>query len=255
MSTDNLITTAWATGDPLLDEEMRKITKTTRGIAFEFEAGQDMSSLAGNPPAVYVGSDNKVYLTDASDLDKLCPFIGFLSPGQRASVGESVEVALEGAVVRGFTGLTSGRIYNLQDAAGTIGLGIGTYEKAAAKALTDKTIKVLSFSHGEYIGQEINTVLAAESAGSFNISKYCNRVDIQIGWHQNDCPDCNMYLYGSIHRKGAWDSSDHLIFYVWDGASPQNLVKFNFDDSNNQIDWVTTIAGAGNISASIQQFT
>lgn len=90
------------------------------------------------PVAVFLDtSDDEVYACDADDIDKV-NFIGFaISNG---TDGNDIEVQISG-IVNGFTGLTKGEVYYVQDDK-TIGTSYGTYPLAIGRAVSTTEILI-----------------------------------------------------------------------------------------------------------------
>lgn len=104
------------------------------------------------PQPVYVASSTNpnaggVLLADGNDINAV-DFIGFAV--SNATAGQTVYVQKDG-VVNGFTGLTKGATYYVQDAVGTIGTSTGTYEIKVGVAVSSTELLVQR-GYDEYIG-------------------------------------------------------------------------------------------------------
>ncbi len=104
------------------------------------------------PQPVYIASSTGinaggVLLVDGNDLDTL-GFSGFAVT--TAASGETVYVQTNG-IVDGFTGLTKGAKYFVQDAAGTIGTTVGTYEVGVGIAISVTELLIQKYDW-EYSG-------------------------------------------------------------------------------------------------------
>ena len=124
------------------------------------------------PQPVYMASSTAsnagaILLSDANDLDA-SDFIGFAITN--ASNGETVYVQQEG-VVDGFSGLTPGAVYYVQDSVGTIGTTAGTYRLPIGKALsaTQLLIDVQPF----YLG---TSGVSQGSAYNFTVPWQANKI-------------------------------------------------------------------------------
>lgn len=103
------------------------------------------------PVAVYQSaSDNKIYACDGNDIDKL-EFIGFAIT-TTTGADENITIQTNG-IVSGFSGLTEGTKYYVQDAVGTIGTTIGTYERLVGIAISETELLIMHGSE-EYLGSE-----------------------------------------------------------------------------------------------------
>lgn len=115
--------TAYVTGDNLFPEDLHDQNKHIRDAGFYYMvAAEAINTDGGDPPlALYLLTDGRVGLGDANDSVKNTLF-GFATTGQNIAVGERVEVvSIQGAKVRGFSGLTIGTEYFVtDDATGSI---------------------------------------------------------------------------------------------------------------------------------------
>lgn len=109
------------------------------------------------PQPVYIATSTDaeaggVLLADANDQDAL-DFVGFAVTN--ASSGETVYVQTDG-IVDGFSSLTKGADYYVQDAVGTIGTSVGTYEVMVGTAISDTEV-LMRERDWEYCGTATNT--------------------------------------------------------------------------------------------------
>lgn len=120
------------------------------------------------PVPVYQHTDGELYACDANDTDKM-HFIGF-------AVSNSTDgnpIQFQGAgVVGGFTGLTVGAEYFVQDAAGTIGTTTGTFEILVGVAVSASQI---------LITKKKRTYFGAIADQTFNTTAN-NDVTVSIGF-------------------------------------------------------------------------
>ncbi len=101
-------------------------------------AGETINGLTLPVPCFQLEADSEWYGCDANDLTKL-DFGGFaISNGTN---GNPIQIQTSG-VVSGFSSLTSGRYYYVQDD-GTIGLNKGTYEILVGRAVSTTQIKII----------------------------------------------------------------------------------------------------------------
>ena len=91
------------------------------------------------PVPVYQNkTDNEFYACDANDTAAM-KFLGFaISDG---TDGNPIDVQFSG-IVTGFTGLAEGEKYYVQDAVGTIGTSIGTYEILVGVAISETELLI-----------------------------------------------------------------------------------------------------------------
>lgn len=127
-------------GDNILssDDNLRSVNANDAGgFRDDLNAGETLAG-ATTPVAVYQNkTDEELYACDANDTDKL-KFIGFVISS--ADDGEAIDFQGSG-VVRGFTGLTVGEKYYVQDDK-TIGTSPGTYEVLVGVAITATDILI-----------------------------------------------------------------------------------------------------------------
>ena len=98
------------------------------------------------PVPVYVHTDGELYACDANVTTKL-NYIGFAVSD--STDGNPIQLQKDG-VVSGFTGLTIGSKYYVQDAVGTVGLVPGTYNILVGVAISATQILILK-SPGIYV--------------------------------------------------------------------------------------------------------
>lgn len=102
--------TAFVTGDNFFPEDIHDTNRHVRDAGYYYMvAAEAINTDGGDPPlGLYLLTDGRVGLADANDSVKNVLF-GFATSGQNIAVGERVEVvSIQGAKVRGFTGLTIG---------------------------------------------------------------------------------------------------------------------------------------------------
>ena len=115
--------TAYVTGDNFFPEDIHDQNRHIRDAGFFYMiAAEAINTDGGDPPlALYLLTDGNVGLGDSNDSAKNTLF-GFATTGQNIAVGERVEVlTIQGAKIRGFSGLTIGTDYFVtDDATGSI---------------------------------------------------------------------------------------------------------------------------------------
>lgn len=101
-------------------------------------AGATISGATTPVPVYQNKTDNEFYACDANDTSAM-KFLGFaISDG---TDGNDIEVQFSG-VVSGFTGLSEGEKYYVQDAVGTIGTSPGTYEILVGVAISETELLI-----------------------------------------------------------------------------------------------------------------
>jgi len=148
----------YSIGEKLLASEQNQIAKNANdggGFRDSYNAGETING-ATLPVAVYRASaDSEIYACDGDNSTKL-NFIGFAI--SNSTNGNPISVQLEG-VVRGFTGLTIGADYYVQNDK-TIGTTKGTYPIKVGVAVSTTELLILNQSW-QLIGTD---TIAASSA-------------------------------------------------------------------------------------------
>lgn len=123
---------------------------------FELVANEAIDTTSGGPKPFYVTSNGWIALCDGNNQSKL-EFSGFVLADQDVSAGEFVETMTgEGTIVGGFSGLTRGSKYYVQDD-GTIGTSVGTYEVFVGYAISATELMIVK-GFFEYMGNVSLTV-------------------------------------------------------------------------------------------------
>lgn len=126
-----------SSGDKLSTNEINQ------DLPIQMTAGETING-ATLPVPLYVSSaDGEVYACDGNDTSKL-EFIGFAV--SNSTDGNSITVQKDG-VVSGFSGLTVGSKYYVQDTVGTIGTSVGTYEIYVGRAISATQILIEKFDY------------------------------------------------------------------------------------------------------------
>lgn len=101
-------------------------------------AGATINGATLPVPVYQSKADNEFYACDANDTNAM-KFIGFaISNG---TDGNNIDIQFNG-VVSGFTGLSEGEKYYVQDTVGTIGTTIGTYEILVGIAISETELLI-----------------------------------------------------------------------------------------------------------------
>lgn len=110
----------------------------TTGLQQTLNAGQTINGATTPVPVYQNKTDNEVYPCDGNDLTAL-KFMGFAITN--GTNGNPINVVTTG-LVSGFTGLSEGEKYYLQDAVGTIGTSTGTYEVLVGIAISETELVI-----------------------------------------------------------------------------------------------------------------
>ena len=155
-------------------EEMTadKLNKNT--VAGIYEAGETVAGATLPVPTYQNTSDNKFYKCDANVSTKF-NFVGFIiSDGDDT---DEITIQFDG-IVDGFSGLSEGEKYYVQDAVGTIGKTPGTYAVLVGRAISETEILILKeerlFANG------VTTKNAADASGTQNIAHGLGRIPRKI---------------------------------------------------------------------------
>jgi hypothetical protein len=109
-----------------------------RGSIKAVTAGATINGATLPVPVYQNDSDNEFYACDANDTSAM-KYLGFAITN--GTNGASMDVQFTG-IVSGFTGLTEGEKYYVQDAVGTIGNSAGTYEILAGVAISETELLI-----------------------------------------------------------------------------------------------------------------
>ena len=141
-------------------------------------SGETISGGTLPVPVFQDTSDGEFYACDADDIDKT-NYIGFAtSSGEN---GDEIDVQFEG-IVDGFSGLQKGKKYYVQDAVGTIGTSMGSFEVLVGTAISDKEL-LIQKGNGEFIGQVSGTFggnYPTSVSGTINIHQNAHRILITV---------------------------------------------------------------------------
>jgi hypothetical protein len=109
-----------------------------KGVIKQKTSGGTINGATLPVPVYQNKTDNEFYACDANDTAAL-KFIGFAITN--ATDGNSIDVQFSG-IVSGFTGLSEGEKYYVQDTVGTIGTTIGTSEVLVGVAISETELLI-----------------------------------------------------------------------------------------------------------------
>jgi len=157
------------------------VVKGTIRNSITLNAGETING-ATLPVAVYVkNSDSEVYACDADDDDKLV-FFGFAITS--SSDGSAIDVQVIG-VVDGFSGLTVGANYYVQDDK-TIGTDIGTNLVMVGVAVSSTEISIQKKIPQLFRAGSDNLMASADTARFTASTSYVKLKDIDVGFKGGD---------------------------------------------------------------------
>jgi hypothetical protein len=167
-----------STGDKLSADEINQ------DLPVQMTAGETINGDT-LPVAIYIkDSDGEVYACDADDQDAL-DFIGFAI--SNSTDGNDITVQTKG-IVSGFSGLDASKKYYVQDAVGTIGTSIGTYEVLVGIAISATELLIQKGSF-EYMGS------ASDSSDVITVPAGARFAIVRI----NSSKGSNQVIKGEVH--------------------------------------------------------
>lgn len=186
-----------------------------------FTAGETIDGDTSGPLAVYQSqSDGEIYLANASNTDKL-KFIGFAVTD--GTDGNSIRVQFHG-IVSGFSGLTLGEQYYLQDTDGQIGSTKGTNMVLCGVAISSSQLLIQKgrrYATGTGIQSGITTINIGFRPALVTVFA---AVDGTVSIN-SDTGD----LLGSFeqHSYGVWNETDgqYAIRYTSDTDNNNDFAK------------------------------
>ena len=188
------------------------------------------------PQPVYIASSTNpeaggVLLVDANATSTL-GFIGFAVTS--ASLGETVYVQTDG-IVPGFTGLSKGSKYYVQDTIGTIGMAVGTYEVLVGTAVSITEI-LIEKGTWEYMGKLVGSSVTVAPTTRFIIGFY-------VATGNSGATQCVMTLARYGITGGACEAED---------GGTEGRIYSSWNTSTNVVE--TGTAGVSLTSASIYMY-
>lgn len=151
------------------------------------------------PVPIYLdNTSDKVLACDGNDQVKL-DFIGFAITNSTDTNPITVQTS---GIVGGFTGLNIGTKYYVQDAIGTIGATMGTYEVLVGIAVSATEILIMQGSE-EYVGQETQSGTTA-TTDTFTMPAIARKAIVTIEGQETITGPTTIDFCGegNIYRKG-----------------------------------------------------
>lgn len=157
-STDLTAALAGGGGTPSATNKFQTKYDTRFGVNIR-TAGATITGATLPVPVYQNKTDNEFYACDANDTAAM-KFMGFaISDGTDAN---PIDVQFSG-IVTGFTGLLEGEKYYVQDAVGTIGTTIGTYEVLVGVAISETELLIQKGKRRASGATNISAVVASGS--------------------------------------------------------------------------------------------
>jgi len=207
-------------GDKMSADEVNK------DLPILLNAGETING-ATLPVAVYVHTDGELYACDGNDTAKL-NFIGFAV--SNSTDGNPIQLQNHG-VVSGFTGLTIGSKYYVQDD-GSINTTEGTYSILVGKAISATQILIQIISETQYIptddlltSADTERTVVAQTSETFELVKAIQinkkgKIRVKFDMHVDATYDGNVsgliYINGVVAGTKQSNSSHTYITYSED---------------------------------------
>jgi len=151
-------------GDKILSSDLNQTNKNANdggGFRDDIDAGETINGATTPVPVYQDSADDELYKCDANDNTKL-NFIGFAI--SNSTDGNPIDFQGEG-IVRGFSGLTAGAKYYVQDTAGTIGTTPGTKTILVGFAISATELLIIPQDKKTHFGS-----VAHNSAGTTGVT-------------------------------------------------------------------------------------
>lgn len=239
---DALAASIYSTRLPTADEKAALAGSSTPSAASPYvtrnitkTAGATINGATTPVPVYQNDSDNEFYACDANDTGAM-KFLGFaVSSG---TDGNDIEVQFNG-VVSGFTGLSEGEKYYVQDAVGTIGTSPGTYEVLVGVAISETELLIQKgrrYASGRFTQADAG---ADETTTETTLTIGFRPSHIKVTAFMVDGGDwCTSY--------GTWTNSVYANTYIQDSATTVNVgsstsVITTIVEASGALEWQGTI--------------
>jgi hypothetical protein len=161
------------TADSSISSGLKWASPGTTQLKSSFTAGETINGATTPVPVYFDNSSDKIFACDANVLTKL-EFIGFANTN--STDGNAIDVVYAGKV-SGFSSLTIGEKYYVQDSVGTIGTTIGTAEIYVGTAVSSTEILIdnNTKNYPQYISQQaISTNNNTINSSIVSVWRVCN---------------------------------------------------------------------------------
>ena len=216
------------TARPKTDGDKLSADEVNKDLPILLNAGETIAG-ATLPVAVYQSTaDNEVYACDGNDTAKL-EFLGFAV--SNSTDGNPITIQPKGKV-SGFTGLTEGAKYYIQDDK-TIGTTIGTYESLVGVAISETELFILKQGKNRtYSG--VNTLNATEST-TITIGFRPSAILVYATKTTSGTSSYEDVSQGSWTAKGG----NHCVYQKGSGQSGYSAKAYYTYAGNGVIDTIT----------------
>lgn len=157
-----------------------------------FTAGETISASTLPIPVMYATSSAKVYQVDGN-VASTSNFIGYAL--NNAVVNGNSYVQTSG-IVSGFTGLTAGLRYYVQDAVGTIGTTVGTAEIYAGTAISTTAVMIEQNDAGsmQYLGSQVLTCTGGSAVDNTINQPWARHAIVEINTSNGNAIDGSVFI-------------------------------------------------------------
>ena len=210
----------------------------------EFNAGATIDGDTLPVPVYQNTSDNEVYACDA-DVSTALEFIGFaISDGTN---GNPIIVQHTGTV-GGFSGLTEGARYYVQDAAGTIGTSKGTYEVFVGIAISETELFIIKAPSDRIYRNGTATRDFITASGTQNIAHGLGKAPKKIKLTAFfDEYVSSIGVYNGTTRSTVYTKLDNNGTVVLAGVSASDIIYIEWGTTSADIQKATVTINATNI--------
>jgi hypothetical protein len=207
-------------GDVVDNADLNEISANANkgsGSVDSINAGETINGDTLPVPIFINPTDDEVYACDANDQAKL-QFDGFAI--SNSTNGNPIDIQGSG-IVRGFSGLTIGDRYYVQDSVGTIGTSMGTYEVLVGIAVSATELLIMKGTM-EYIGSSAFSVASGNTlythpAGARFAIVACGSVG-QIGQSKDFFMTRKGRTSGSFSFDGPNSGDDGSYSFSWEAT-------------------------------------
>jgi len=207
-------------GGDLVDED-----EVNADFPIVLDAGATINGATLPVPVYVLVADGELYPCDANDTAKL-DFIGFVV--NNTTDGNPATLQKDG-VVDGFSGLTIGAMYYVQDAIGTIGSTPGTFSIPVGRAVSATQIAIQKEEFGVYIGSEAISTNEGSPTDNLTIPAGARMAIISVS-HNDGVSGARNSPQMIVMRNGITDTGAITPSY-----QPQN------DDYTHRAQWNATL--------------
>ena len=224
----------------------------------EFNAGATINGATLPVPVYQNTTDNEVYACDAN-VSTALEFIGFaISNG---TDGNAIIIQHTG-IVGGFTGLSEGERYYVQDTAGTIGTSKGTYEVLVGIAISETELLIIKaptdriFKNG--VATRAGSVASGDQVIAHGLGAIPKKVKITAYYLQTaTTPSISMGVFDGTLTKSMrmvdgfsslGSSTTNILEVFYQNTSNSQKATIAVDATNITLTWILAGSmGASNI--------